>query len=145
MQTMRIVSRKTGRRFLLAVTLGAAFVPGARACGDPLVPLAREAASEDHQRSGTAIAALRARGIDGLEAFFRVHAAPIQAWKEGRDPGTDWDRITAAIDAIGAQKDCATSRLYWHTEMKTALAEARRTGKPVLSLRLLGKLTEGFC
>jgi len=35
-----------------------------------------------------------------------------------------------------------TAHLYWHTELEAAHGEARRTGRPILSLRLLGRLDE---
>jgi hypothetical protein len=46
------------------------------------------------------------------------------------------------LDAICAQKDAHTSRLYWFTELPAAMAEARSTKRPILSLRLLGRLDE---
>ena len=36
------------------------------------------------------------------------------------------------------------SRLYWYTDMAAAQAAAERTGRPILSLRMLGKLTDEF-
>jgi hypothetical protein len=50
----------------------------------------------------------------------------------------------AAIDQIGGQRSCTVSRLYWHTDFAKAQAEAERTGRPILSLRMLGKLTDEF-
>src|SRR5512140_1228498 len=47
-----------------------------------------------------------------------------------------------ALDQICAQKDAHTSRLYWFTDLGAAIAEARRTQRPILSLRLLGRLDE---
>jgi hypothetical protein len=44
------------------------------------------------------------------------------------------------LDALCAQKDAHTSLLYWFTELDAAIAEARRTRRPILSLRLLGRL-----
>jgi hypothetical protein len=46
------------------------------------------------------------------------------------------------LDEICAQKDAHTARLYWFTELAAAIAEARRTERPILSLRLLGRLDE---
>ena len=37
-----------------------------------------------------------------------------------------------------------TSQLYWYTDLEAAKAQAKRLGKPILSLRLLGKLTDEF-
>jgi hypothetical protein len=53
-------------------------------------------------------------------------------------------RLRAAIDAVGAQRDCDASRLYWYTDLNSAIDAARHEGKPILSLRLLGKLTDEF-
>src|SRR5207342_2727357 len=52
--------------------------------------------------------------------------------------------MRAAIDQIGGQRTCTVSRLYWFTDLEKAKAEATRTHKPILSLRMLGKLTEEF-
>lgn len=46
------------------------------------------------------------------------------------------------LDRLCAQKDAHTSLLFWFTDLAAALAEARRTQKPILSLRLLGRLDE---
>src|SRR5262249_24156644 len=36
------------------------------------------------------------------------------------------------------------SRLYWYTDLEKAKAEAERTGRLILSLRMLGKLTDEY-
>ena len=54
----------------------------------------------------------------------------------------EWARLRAGIDAAAHQKDAAWSGLYWHTSLPEALAAAKREGKPILSLRLLGRLDE---
>jgi hypothetical protein len=61
------------------------------------------------------------------------------------------DEITAeleawrmAIDEIGAQRGCSVSRLYWYTDLAEARVAAERAGRPILSLRMLGKLTDEF-
>jgi len=51
---------------------------------------------------------------------------------------------SAALDAVSQQKDSYVSGLYWYTDFTHAKAAARATGKPILSLRLLGKLNEEF-
>ncbi|MFY9822643.1 MAG: hypothetical protein WAM82_14755, partial [Thermoanaerobaculia bacterium] len=50
--------------------------------------------------------------------------------------------FNAALDAVCAQKDCAASHLYWYTDLDAARSEARRSGRPILSLHLLGRLDE---
>lgn len=47
-----------------------------------------------------------------------------------------------ALDAICSQRDAHTTLLYWFTDLPAAIAEARRTQRPILSLRLLGRLDE---
>src|SRR5579863_8459675 len=61
----------------------------------------------------------------------------LQLWiaEHGRAPCAD-------LDALCAQKDAHTSLLYWFTDLDAAIAEARRTRRPILSLRLLGRLDE---
>jgi hypothetical protein len=39
-------------------------------------------------------------------------------------------------------KDCYASRLYWYTDLAAAQAAAKANGKPILSLRLLGRLDQ---
>ena len=47
-----------------------------------------------------------------------------------------------ALDGICNQKDAHTTLLYWFTDLPAASAEAQRTQRPILSLRLLGRLDE---
>lgn len=54
----------------------------------------------------------------------------------------DYEAWARALDRVCAQRDCADSGLYWHTDLGSALARAEREDKPVLSLRLLGRLDE---
>lgn len=54
------------------------------------------------------------------------------------------ERLEWAIDQIGGQRSCTVSRLYWYTDLEQAKAAAVRTGRPILSLRMLGKLTDEF-
>ena len=51
-------------------------------------------------------------------------------------------RWSIVLDAVAQQKDAEYSGLYWFTDLEQALAVAKREKKPVLSLRLLGKLTD---
>jgi hypothetical protein len=51
-------------------------------------------------------------------------------------------KLRQDIDRVALQRDAYASRLFWYTDLGEAKAEAQRTGKPILSLRLLGKLDE---
>ncbi|MFZ0064015.1 MAG: hypothetical protein WAL47_18435 [Pyrinomonadaceae bacterium] len=107
---------------------------------------AREAISKDEKKAAAAIAELRNVGPAGLEALFAVHAAAInQQIVEPLRPSTpEWERLSAALDAVSQQRNSYLSGLYWYTEMGEAKAAAKRSGKPILSLRMLGKLSEEF-
>lgn len=77
--------------------------------------------------------------------MFRVYEARITQQQEGV-PAKDanWEQLQTALDTIGQQRDCYASHLYWFTNLEDAKAAARASGKPILSLRLLGKLNEEY-
>ena len=109
--------------------------------------LARKAVSENQAESGAAIAELRRMGPGGLRALFEIFAEEIKRNGLGAasaSNGPEWQRITAALDAVAQQRDAFSSGLYWYTDMEQAQEAARATGKPILSLRLLGKLSDEF-
>ena len=141
------------RQYALASLLTFMMMVGqAQACGDDaslaLVLNARNAVSPDPAFSGPAIAALRKAGPSGLAALVQTHqglfdqysANPAAARGEAADPA--WPRLRAAMDAVGRQRDCFASRLFWFTDLEQARAAAQASGKPILSLRLLGNLDE---
>jgi hypothetical protein len=51
-------------------------------------------------------------------------------------------QMRSVLDELCQQRDCHASRLYWHTDLEQAKAAAQKTGKPILSLRMLGNLDE---
>ncbi|UJR85341.1 hypothetical protein [Sandaracinus amylolyticus] len=111
--------------------------------GDP-DSLARRAVDPDPQVAEPAITALRALGPAGHAALMRAHTAAITTLRDAPpiDPDDATERLRHAIDVVSAQRDGHASGLYWHTDLDAARAEARRTGRPILSLRLLGRLDE---
>jgi hypothetical protein len=98
-----------------------------------------------------AAAALRELGPRGLEQalaeFDRIAdllartAMDIDVRQQTEGELADWQRVA---ELVAQQRSAHVSRLYWHTELEEALAESRDTGKPVLSLRMLGKLTDEY-
>jgi hypothetical protein len=107
--------------------------------------LSRDVVSDSETESTAAIAALREAGPAGLQALFETHVALIQ--RKRLNPAFDnaeWKRVSAALDAVARQWDSWASGLYWYTDFERAKAEARASGKPILSLRLLGDLGEEF-
>ncbi len=62
-----------------------------------------------------------------------------------RDTVANADALTKLhdqIDAEALQKEAWKSRLYWYTDFAEAAKIAKTTGKPILSLRLLGNLSD---
>jgi len=106
--------------------------------------LSRAAVSDDAARAEASIAALRARGRAGFDALRTTHAAHIARLRDTqpRTPSAADARLRHALDRVSMQRDAHASGLYWHTDFEAALAESHATGKPILSLRLLGKLDE---
>ncbi|MEO8584648.1 MAG: hypothetical protein ABI584_00660 [Acidobacteriota bacterium] len=91
---------------------------------------------------------LNASPADGpvrLASLLSSRHSEIEQMKLGLAAGEfrpEWTRLRAEIDAAAHQRDAAWSGLFWYTSLPEALAAARREGKPVLSLRLLGRLDE---
>src|SRR5687768_12672349 len=143
-------SLPSSRRFVLLAALLLGLAQPARAAGEAsradLASLAARAAGGDLD----AARALRAAGPAGLSALVDA-AVPasgrnegwIEGWSEGR-AGARFAELPfrQALDLVCAQVDCHASRLYWHTDFEAARREAERRGKPILSLRLLGRLDE---
>jgi hypothetical protein len=129
---------------LTALLLSCALRPAAlQEPQDPLPAAARAAMSTDATAADRAIASLRAAGPAGLQAFLAAHEALAAAAAEVAGPLTpEQERFSAALDRIGAQRDDRFARLYWFTDLEAAKAEAVRTGRPILSLHLLGRLDE---
>jgi len=109
---------------------------------EPVEALARKAVSGD----SAAVGELRALGPAGLEALRAQYANEITAHitNPTAAPDEQWQRITAALDAVAQQKNSYISGLYWYTDLEAAKKASKALGKPILSLRLLGKLTDEF-
>jgi hypothetical protein len=82
------------------------------------------------------VAVERQKGPIGLAQFITRHDRQLQP---GQLPSPE---LRASLDAICQQRDCHASRLYWYTDLDQAKAAAQQSGKPILSLRLLGNLDE---
>ncbi|QLE58547.1 hypothetical protein [Nostoc sp. TCL26-01] len=77
------------------------------------------------------VTTLRKQGNQGLQVFLKTYANQLN------NPN-----VRIALDALCQQRDCYASRLYWYTDLEQAKAAAQASGKPILSLRLLGKLDQ---
>ncbi len=79
-------------------------------------------------------AALRAEGPPALERLLALY--------DRLSPGADRDALERMIDAVAMQRHAASSRLYWYTDLAAAETAARESGRPILSLRMLGRLDD---
>jgi hypothetical protein len=52
-----------------------------------------------------------------------------------------WEEL---YDLVAAQRDARVSRLYWYTDIMKAQQAAKALHRPILSLRLLGSLTDEY-
>ncbi len=135
-------------RFLslaLALSLGSVSFADTRKARPSLEVLALSATSNDPSESAAAIDQLRSRGQAGLDALLAAYADDVQSRREGisrGEPGDRWQLIAAALDRVAAQHDAYAAGLYWYTDFDQARAAAKASAKPILSLRLLGKLDE---
>ncbi len=91
-----------------------------------LEDLARTALQGSTAEANEAGAALREAGPAGMEAMLATGAS-----------GNTLDRICGV-------RDCADIRLFWYTDLEAAKTVALAAGKPILSLRLMGRLDEEF-
>lgn len=107
-----------------------------------LADLANQAISTDESVAQRAQDALRSAGPQGLKALQQRFAAEIAAHRKDSPASPQWKRIAAALDHVSGQYDDYSSGLYWYTDLEKAKAAAQATGKPILSLRLLGRLDE---
>jgi hypothetical protein len=106
--------------------------------------LASKAVSEDANEAAAAISELRALGPVGLQSLLEANREAIDQHVANPTLKStpDWLRITTALDSVSQQKDSYLSGLYWYTNLSEARRAATIVGKPILSLRLLGKLTD---
>jgi hypothetical protein len=150
----------TPRLLFAALAFAALIAPAvreARADAPDLAALARDAVFADEAAAEAALRVLRAAGPPGLEALLALRDAidagrPQGPWLHSvrwATPAPSDEakaalarRLFAAIDRVAAQKDARFAGLYWHTDEAEALRRAASEGKPVLSLRLLGRLDE---
>ena len=94
--------------------------------------IVQQATSKDQATSQQAIAKLREFKNVGVDAFWNTYQKDLP-----NNP-----QLRATLDAICQQKDCDASRLYWYKDLEAAKTASKESGKPILSLRLLGNLND---
>jgi hypothetical protein len=62
--------------------------------------------------------------------------------RHDRATGAKRDRLALEVDRAAAQRYATVSRLYWYSDLDEAKARAKETDRPILALRMLGRLDE---
>jgi len=106
----------------------------------PVMPAATAASAGDI--AGTAAPDATAEEIARLRAEGPAALARLLATYDRLHGELPRQRLAATIDKVAGQRYATTSRLFWYTDLDAAKAVARATGKPILSLRMLGRLDE---
>jgi hypothetical protein len=139
------------RRYVLAMVLTALAAPLAAAGGFLCMISSLES---DLARDGYA-AELRAKGPTGLDAALALYDTALSFQQDlekgmAADPqfaGAEFhpqavqvtERARQFVDEVAGQRGAWQSRLYWYADLEQAKAAAAESGKPILSLRMLGK------
>ncbi len=94
---------------------------------------------------------LRGKGPDGLAVLLKERDSLAGFIMAARLTGEQSNalserlaKLDAAIDQVGGQRDCSASRLYWYTDLDAAKKVAAELRRPILSLRMLGNLTDEY-
>ena len=89
------------------------------------------------------VAELRAMGPAGLQTLMDRYRDEINRHIAHPDATDEqWQQIATALDTVAQQKNSYIAGLYWYTDLDSAKQASLASGKPILSLRLLGKLTD---
>jgi hypothetical protein len=80
----------------------------------------------------------RKSGPTGLQKFLKQHEQVLKHSTEILPP----EPFRKVLDTLCRQRDCYASQLYWYTDLNQTKAAAQASGKPILSLRLLGQLDQ---
>jgi hypothetical protein len=137
------MSSKLSFLSLLLLVLVVPQTNGTTFANEPAAVLARKAVSENVAESAPAIEELRDLGPAGLDSLMAAYASEIKHHiSNPTASSSDWQRINKALDTVSQQKNSYLSGLFWYTDLNEARKAAKQSGKPILSLRLLGKLTE---
>jgi hypothetical protein len=126
---------------LLAILLTANF--------SAISPPKAQAEAPPVQSSGE-ITALRARGPEALQELLAERdqlleaASSIKSEDDLQRRNQQVAELNALIDAVGGARYCSASRFYWYTDLEEAKQAAQASGKPILSLRMMGRLTDEY-
>lgn len=103
--------------------------------------------ADDDATRAAAIASWKREGAEALPPLFEMYdrlRQELAAPTPSDNVAIKISRLEAAIDEIAGQRYAYQSRLYWYTDLDAAKVAATKQNKPILSLRMLGKLTDDF-
>ena len=121
------------KRTILSLMTAGALAPSSHACGDYRSLNLIEILKGEKVDIAEIADDYRSRGARGLADVLRA-----SRWLRNDE------KYATLVDHVAKQKDALKSRLYWHTDFEEALSDAAESNRPILSLRLLGKLDEEF-
>jgi hypothetical protein len=107
--------------------------------GGGVIPVHAEMSKSIPAGLSQQVSQFRQQGAQGLNTFLHLHANQLNSQSPTSLPPA---ALRTALDSLCQQRDCYASRLYWYTDLEQAKVAARASGKPILSLRLLGKLDQ---
>lgn len=105
--------------------------------------------SDDERARNLAIASWKREGANALPPLFELYDR-LRKELASPTPSADQNlaakiaRLETAIDEVAGQRYAYQSRLYWYTDLEEAKAAAAKQNRPILSLRMLGRLTDDF-
>ncbi len=103
----------------------------------------RNTPEENGAQQAELVRALRQHGQAAVDALIGQRSRWAAGNGEANDPGR-LKRLDDLIDRVAGQRHAINSRLFWHTSLESAQRDSQATGRPILSLRLLGRLDEDF-
>ncbi|MBI1290426.1 hypothetical protein GC173_04190 [bacterium] len=156
------------KKLVIAAVLAGCLIGGAGLIAQDAVSYPRIMKSAPAPTVDPQVQAYRKEGQAGMDRLMAEHAAeiadrmpklrsagptpdmaPIAASDEaarterGAVPAdADWEKTRTLIDSVSGQCDGWTSGLFWHNDFNEARAESQRTGRPLLQLHMLGKLSD---
>ena len=90
--------------------------------------------------AGSLVALTISIQANSAPAHEELHALFVRYDREPDGPAKD--KLAEQIDRVAHQKYATVSRLFWYTDLASAKIAARKYGRPILHLRMLGKLDE---
>jgi hypothetical protein len=143
------MSTSTTTLLLIFAMTGLTSAPGAEVSPPDVRALVATALASDMDAAQQAVARLRAAGPAVIAPLVELRQLLVDTKTAGaagsRPAAQDQvEQIDALIDRVAAGRYASRSRLYWYTDFDEAKAAAVASGKPILSLRMLGKLTDEF-